>query len=401
MAAKLEKTRYPGIYRRGSRYVITWEHRGSPHKESFRTLSEAREAKGKRNAGERRPKSRIRFCEYFERWIKSYAGRTTRGFAETTRPEYRRPIEAHAVPRWKAWKMNEIEPADLRDLFGQMRRDGRTTSEIKKTRAALSVMFATALEDGVVTSNPVLGVRIPPSSEDEAPTDEKAKALTRAELGVLLAALPSESQLFCTFLAHTGLRISEAVGLRWEHLDLGEHPKVRVREQLYKGKRKRLKSKDGKRDVPLSPGMARQLLALRRDGYGGPESPVFASKAGTPLRPENVYRRALAPAAIGAGFKVEVEVNGKRKTRSAVSFHTFRHTCASLLFEAGRNVKQVQAWLGHADPGFTLKSYIHLMDAGVGSAEFLDEEVTIAGEGEPEGDGQAVSRLQTSAASEQ
>jgi integrase len=43
-----------------------------------------------------------------------------------------------------------------------------------------------------------------------------------------------------------------------------------------------------------------------------------------------------------------------------------------LLFEAGRNVKQVQAWLGHADPGFTLSTYIHLMDAGKGSADFLD-----------------------------
>ncbi len=91
----------------------------------------------------------------------------------------------------------------------------------------------------------------------------------------------------------------------------------------------------GKRDVPLSPGMAQQLLALRRDEYRGPEAPVFASNAGTPLRPENVYRRALAPAAIGAGFKLEVEVDGKKKVRSAVSFHTFRHTCASLLFEAG------------------------------------------------------------------
>jgi integrase len=271
--------------------------------------------------------------------------------------------------------MNEVEPADLRDLFGQMRRDGRTTSEIKKTRAALSVMVATALEDGVVQSNPVLGVRIPPPSEDEAPHEEKAKALTRAELAILLAAIPSESRLFCTFLAHTGLRISEAVGLRWEHLDLGEHPKVRVREQLYKGKRKRLKSKDGKRDVPLSPGMAQQLLALRRDEYRGSEAPVFASKAGTPLRPENLYRRALAPAAIGAGFKIEVEVDGKKKVRSVVSFHTFRHTCASLLSEAGRNVKQVQAWLGHADPGFTLKTYIHLMDAGMGTADFLDQAV--------------------------
>jgi integrase len=209
--------------------------------------------------------------------------------------------------------MNEVEPADLRDLFGQMRRDGRTTSEIKKTRAALSVMFATALEDGVVQVNPVLGVRIPPPSEDETPPADKAKALTRAELGVLLAALPSESRLFCTFLAHSGLRISEAVGLRWEHIDLGEHPKVRVREQLYKGKRKRLKSKDGKRDVPLSPGMAQQLLGLRRDGYRGPESPVFASKAGTPLRPENVYRRAWLPLPSGPGSRSRLRSTARRK----------------------------------------------------------------------------------------
>jgi integrase len=51
-----------------------------------------------------------------------------------------------------------------------------------------------------------------------------------------------------------------------------------------------------------------------------------------------------------------------------VSFHTFRHTCASLLFDAGRNVKQVAEWLGHADPAFTLRTYVHLMDQGLGDA---------------------------------
>jgi integrase len=64
-----------------------------------------------------------------------------------------------------------------------------------------------------------------------------------------------------------------------------------------------------------------------------------------------------------------------------VSFHSFRHPCASLLFEAGRNVKQVQEWLGHADPGFTLRTYVHLLDAGVGDADFLDTAVCAA---EPE-----------------
>jgi site-specific recombinase XerC len=58
-----------------------------------------------------------------------------------------------------------------------------------------------------------------------------------------------------------------------------------------------------------------------------------------------------------------------------VSFHAFRHTCASLLFDAGRNVKQVSEWLGHADAAFTLRTYVHLMDAGVGDAGFFDEAV--------------------------
>jgi integrase len=141
---------------------------------------------------------------------------------------------------------------------------------------------------------------------------------------------------------------------------------VKVREQLYKGRRKKLKSKSGKREIPLSPGMTAKLLARRRDHYGGPTGPVFASTTGTPLTPSNVYRRVLAPAAIALGLYVEVEIEAKdgeagpkMRKRSTVSFHTFRHTCASLLFDAGRNIKQVQEWLGHADPGFTLSTYVH------------------------------------------
>lgn len=38
-------------------------------------------------------------------------------------------------------------------------------------------------------------------------------------------------------------------------------------------------------------------------------------------------------------------------------------------------MKQVQTWLGHADPGFTLRTYIHLMDSGVGSPDFLDQAI--------------------------
>jgi hypothetical protein len=43
-----------------------------------------------------------------------------------------------------------------------------------------------------------------------------------------------------------------------------------------------------------------------------------------------------------------------------------------MLFAAGKNPKQVQMWLGHADPGFTLRTYVHLIDDGLGDADFLD-----------------------------
>ncbi len=376
MAVTMEKTKTPGVYKRGGRYVATWRHRGKQHKSFHGTYAEAREAKAQRTAGDKRPAAKVRFGSYFAEWIETYAGRTARGFSETTRPEYRRSIADHALRRWEGWKLAEIRPGHVRELFGAMRKDGATTSQIKKVRAALSAMLATAVDDGLIDSNPVAGVRIPASRDDE-PADEKSKALTRAELAILLAAIPDEWHLFFEFLAHTGLRISEAVGLRWEHLQLtAEQPRVEIREQLYKGVRKKLKSTSGRRDVPLSPGMSARLLAQRRDAYRGPKSPVFTTTTGTELLPANVYRRVLAPAAIAVGFSVEVTgEDGKPRPRSTVSFHTFRHTCASLLFDQGKNPKQVQRWLGHATAAFTLDNYVHLMDDGLGDAGFLDEQV--------------------------
>jgi integrase len=370
--AKLTKTSTPGIFRRhaggcdGGRcdcpYVVVWRHRGRQTTETFRTYAEAREGKASREAGDKRPVGRIRFSDYFDEWIKTYAGRTARGFSETSREEYRRAISGEPTERWGTWKLVDIEPADIREMFGRLRKRGASTSEIKKTRAALSTMMATAVEDGLLRSNPAQGVRIPAAADEEP--EQKPKALTRQELSLLLIAIPEDRRLFFELLAHTGMRISEAVGLTWEHLELGEVPCIRVREQVYRGKRRRLKSAAARRDIPLSPAMTSRLLAHRRDGYAGPSSPVFPSATGVPTSPPNLGRDVLHPAREAAGLP-------------SVTFHTFRHTCASLLFEAGRNVKQVSEWLGHTDPSFTLRTYVHLMDAGVGGADFLDEAVRV------------------------
>jgi integrase len=275
----------------------------------------------------------------------------------------------------------------MRELFAALRDGGASGSALKGLRAALSAMFATAVEDGLLRSNPVQGVRVP-STGDE-PEEERAKALTRAELSLLLAKLPAEWRLFFEFLAHTGLRISEAIALRWEHLDLGERPRVLVREQCVEGKRKRLKSRQGRRDVPLSAGMRDRLLARRRDSYRGERAAVFATTAGTELSRPNLAGRVLKPAAKAVGLTVEVD--GEQVAWP--SFHTFRHTCASLLFEAGKNVRQVSEWLGHADPAFTLRTYVHLMDDGLGTADFLDEAVSV-----PQGGNEVATRHPQTAA---
>jgi len=81
------------------------------------------------------------------------------------------------------------------------------------------------------------------------------------------------------------------------------------------------------------------------------------------LEAQNVRNRVLAPVVAELGLP-------------SIGFHTFRHTCASLLFAGGKDVKVVQAWLGHSDPGFTLRTYVHLMDEGLGSADFLDDAVS-------------------------
>lgn len=135
---------------------------------------------------------------------------------------------------------------------------------------------------------------------------------------------------------------------------------VRVVRQLYRGELTRLKTSYSRREVPLSPNMARTLLALRASAVRGPGEPLWATRIGTPLSAHNVRNRVLTPTAksVGLGW---------------VHYHTFRHTCASLLFAGGKDVKQVQEWLGHADPGFTLRTYVHLLDEGLGSAEFLDD----------------------------
>jgi integrase len=230
---------------------------------------------------------------------------------------------------------------------------------VVKNVGPLRAMFATALEDGLaLPRNPCVGLRINRRRAGAEEQPDKPKAMTREQLAHLLAELPERWLLLFELLAKTGLRISEALGLDWQDVEFGSQPRLRIRRQYYRGDVRQLKSTAGRRDLPLSAGLARRLWTTRPAGAAGP---VFATRDGHRLQDRNV-RRVLDRAGVDADL-------------GWVHFHTFRHTFASLSFEAGKNIRQVSDWLGHTDPSFTLRTYVSLMDEGLGDADFLDEAV--------------------------
>jgi integrase len=161
-----------------------------------------------------------------------------------------------------------------------------------------------------------------------------------------------------TFLIETGLRISEALALRWSDLDFGRR-RAKVRRRLYRDTIDEPKTKHGRRDVPLSEALARDLWQVRKDRKPGDGDPVFADADGRVLDRSVVFRAVRAGA--------------KRAGVPWAGLHTLRHTCASILFRHGLNPKQVQAWLGHHAASFTLDTYIHLLDDDLPDPAFFDE----------------------------
>lgn len=397
MAAPLERTRHPGIYKRGGRYVVAYRANGRQKRETVATLRDALRVKRSREAdrdrGEYQEQSRVRFREYGQEWIERYRGQGgRRGFDEGTRDDYRRDLERYAFPflderlgrtvsgvsprdvdRWIAWLCDEDEQ-------GRRLADATVRRIVSPVRACL----ATARREGLIRHNPADGATLPHREEVRALEDEegeRARTLSREQLDAILRVAHPDHRALFRLLAGTGLRWGEAAALRRGDLRLdGSRPAVRVRRALGKPTRrdqdrarrdgtepaprwKRPKSRHGEREVPISPGLAVELRRhLRAMPPANAEALAFPSKAGTPLRHENVRRRYLRPATEEAGA-------------AWAGFHTFRHTFASLHIATGTNVLQLSRLLGHHSPEFTLRVYAHLLPGDESPALDLDAEL--------------------------
>ena len=92
---------------------------------------------------------------------------------------------------------------------------------------------ADALDDGAISAHRLSGLRWSPKATRSA-VAEPARALTRAELALLLEHVCPDRRLMVAFMAATGCRVSETLGLDWPDLDLGDRPQMRVGAQRYR-----------------------------------------------------------------------------------------------------------------------------------------------------------------------
>jgi hypothetical protein len=171
--AKLEKTRWPGIYRRGEKYVFEWtdaqgkRRRGTANsREDASARKAAEEANASRgDLGEVGTRTRATFASYALELFGAtldpdnrerrgrYAGR--RGaIRDSTREDYRRHIERYWLPALGTKALGKVTPPDLsRVLAAMAARDGDAylaDSSLRRIFAPVGALLATAAEEGLI-----------------------------------------------------------------------------------------------------------------------------------------------------------------------------------------------------------------------------------------------------------
>jgi len=228
-------------------------------------------------------------------------------------------------------------------------------------------------------------------AENFNPPGRRLRALSREQTRRLLDATAGSrfEQLF-RLSSETGCRIGELLGLTWDHVDLGsgQHGAIWIERQLTRPRNRvptfaAPKTAAGLRPVYLTSRAHAALEAQRRtqeverrrwqdDARQVDYGLVFATKFGAPVHHSNVARafKRLAKAA---------------SLPDDATPHWLRHTAGTRMAERGVEVSTIAAVLGHADAGFTARTYLHaLHDRRREAAERLeglyDDPTTTAGE---------------------
>ncbi|MEU0988100.1 site-specific integrase [Streptomyces sp. NPDC005953] len=302
-------------------------------------------------------RGKVTFGQYVADWVKT----------QTTDPATRAAVEMrlrlHAIPALGPRMMGVIQPSHLRLWMRQMEDAGLSPGYRRVIFAHVSTVFTAAVEDRVIRDNPCRARSVKAPRLDP----RKVKPWTYERVMRVRLELPDRYREMIETAAGCGLRQGEVFGLAVEDVDfLGGVLHV-VRQVKLLGSRAVFAPPKGgrERDVPLSESVA-CALAARITRYkpaeitlpwktvdGPPVSAtlIFFSTEGLALNRNRFNRRVWRGALSSAGVPTGRE-NG---------MHALRHFYASVLLDAGESIKALSEYLGHHDPGYTLRTYTHLM----------------------------------------
>lgn len=303
--------------------------------------------------------------EYMVRWLEDFA---KSNLAPRTYHNYRLQIRRHIVPAFGTMKLSKLDTPNVQALYTAKLQDGLKPSSIRYIHAVLHCALEKAVELRLIPRNLAASARPPKIRQEEiTPLDtEQARVLLQAAEGDRFECLHVLS-LMC------GLRMGEALGLKWSDIDL-DAGTLRVHRQL-----QRMRDGSGlvfsepknasRRTIDL-PQRAIESLKIHRKHQLEEQlraanrrdtDLVFASSKGTPLDAQNIVNRHFKPLLRRVGLP-------------DIRWHDLRHTCATLLLSRGTHPKLVQHLLGHASITMTLDRYSHWIPSmGRHAATAMDE----------------------------
>jgi integrase len=289
--------------------------------------------------------------EYVDHW--------KRLIAHTVKPRtlarYAEIFTLHILPRFQKVRVRNLDRGQIKLFLTEKLSAGFEKRTVRNIQAVLRAMLNSAIEDGVIASNPAAKLgRVLKLTVSKSTAQEEIKALTKDQRQLLLLTAYWEAPRYYPLffvLAGTGMRLGEALALQPEDLD-ATAKMLRISRAF---------SEDGILDTPksghgrtvdmsqsLTEALVTQELGRRQEKlkYGWAELPpwLFVTKAGTPLDPANV-RRAMQ------------SLLKKAKLPLHFTPHCLRHTYASILLADGVSPVYVQEQLGHATIELTVSTY--------------------------------------------
>ena len=278
---------------------------------------------------------------------------------------YVQHVECHVCPHIGSVQLQKLSGSQINALYAKLalsgKQDGKTGLSPLSIRHVHAVLHR-ALKDAVrwerLTRSPIEAAD-PPSIRGDG--TRELTTWSAEQLRAFLEATKAErlSPLW-HLLAMTGLRRGEALGLRWEDVDL-EAARISVRRALIPNGATVVvsepKTAKGRRSVALDPETvavlkrqaAQQLEDQTRAKHWSETGLVFTKEDGAAWHPEVVSRF----------FRQAVT----RSTLPAIRLHDLRHTHATLALRAGIHPKVVSERLGHATIAITLDTYSHAIPA--------------------------------------